>query len=113
MPPSILIVDDSEAVRITLEAIFEDRGFEVVGAESIAQARIQLARRFDAALFDLHLPDGSGLALVRELRACSPTSIAVVLSGEPGLDPACADLVAVKGGDPEQLAMMVEQLIAR
>lgn len=110
---SILIVDDSEAVRMTLEAIFEDRGFAVVGVESVAQARAQLARPFDAALFDLNLPDGSGLELVRELRARCPAAITVVLSGELGIDPACADLVAVKGGDPDELAMRVEQLLMR
>jgi DNA-binding response OmpR family regulator len=113
MAKTILIVDDSEAIRLTLEAIFEDRGFDVVAAESIAQAQRQLARRFDAALVDVHLPDGSGLTFVRELRARCPSSVAVVLSGEPGVDPTCADLVAVKGGDPDELATIVEQLIAR
>src|SRR5262245_2668578 len=113
MTRSILIVDDSEAVRITLEAIFEDRGFDVIVVESLAAARIHLSRRFDAVVVDLHLPDGSGLSLVRELRAHCPTSIAVILSGDAGLDPACADIVAVKGGDPDELAAAVEQRIAR
>lgn len=110
---SILVVDDSEAVRITLEAIFEDRGFEVIAAESLAEARRKLARGFDAVLLDLHLPDGTGTSLVREVRACCPTSIVIVLSGDTGVDPAGADLAAVKGGDPEDLAVLVERLIAR
>lgn len=113
MTPSVLIVDDSEAVRITLEAIFEDRGFDVIGAESLADARLQLSRRFDAVLVDLHLPDGSGTSLVREVRARYPTSIVIILSGDAGLDPACADIVAVKGGDPDDLAVQVERLIVR
>ena len=113
MTRSILIVDDSEAVRITLEAIFEDRGFSVIGAASLAEARIQLSRRFDAVVVDLNLPDGSGLSLVRELRAGTPAPIVIILSGDGGLDPACADIVAVKAGDPDELAARVEQLIAR
>ena len=73
---SILIVDDSEAIRMTLEAIFEDRGFDVIGVGTLAEARSRLSRRFDVVLLDLHLPDGSGSALARELRAGYPTSIA-------------------------------------
>ena len=113
MTRSILIVDDSEAVRITLEAIFEDRGFEVIGAETLAEARDRLARRFDAVVIDLHLPDGIGTSLVRELRARWPTSIAILLSGDDGLDPASADIVAVKSGDPEEFAVKVEQAISQ
>src|SRR5690349_3430345 len=99
MMRSILIVDDSEAVRITLAAIFEDRGFDVIAVESIAEARIQLSRRFHAVIVDLRLPDGSGISLVRELRTRCPTAIVILLSGDDGLDPACADIVAVKGDD--------------
>ena len=98
---------------MTLEAIFEDRGFEAIGVESLAEARMQLSRRFDAVLVDLHLPDGSGISLVRELRARCPTSIAIILSGDAGVDPLFADIVAVKGGDPDELAVLVERLIVR
>jgi DNA-binding response OmpR family regulator len=112
MTRSILIVDDSEAIRMTLEAIFEDRGFDVIGVGSLGEARSYLVRRFDAVLLDLHLPDGSGTSLVRELRARCPTSIVIVMSGDAGLDPACADMVAVKGGDPDELAVRVDRLIA-
>ena len=98
---------------MTLEAIFEDRGFDVTSVESLAQARIQLPRRFDAVFLDVHLPDGMGTSLVREIRAISPASIVIVLSGDAGVDPAGADIVAVKAGDPEELAQQVERLIER
>ena len=113
MKRSILVVDDSEAIRMTLEAIFEDRGFEVIGASSLAEARACLSRRFDAVVLDRHLPDGTGTSLVRELRTQHPTSCVVVLTGDAGLDPASADIVALKAGDPEQLADLIEQRIAQ
>jgi DNA-binding response OmpR family regulator len=110
---SILIVDDSEAIRMTLEAIFEDRGFDVIGVGTLAEARTRLSRRFDVVLLDLHLPDGSGSSLARELQAGHPTSSVILMTGDLDADPVGADMVALKGGDPDELAVLVDRLIAR
>ena len=43
-PPKIMVVDDDEGIRVTLEAIFEDEGYDVVAAENGYQA-IELAKK--------------------------------------------------------------------
>lgn len=83
----VLLVEDQATVREAIMAEFQpETDFEVVGqAGSVAEARELLARA-DVALLDLGLPDGSGLELIRELRAANPTAHAIVLSAS--LDPA-------------------------
>ena len=70
----ILLVDDDPAIRTetrTLLAFLPDA--QLIEAASLAEAR-QLLRRhpIDLAIVDLGLPDGSGLALIRELAAEPP-----------------------------------------
>ena len=47
--PKIMVVDDEPGMRLTLEGIIEDEGFDVVGAEDGYQA-IELAKQFTFAL---------------------------------------------------------------
>ena len=53
----ILVVDDDSGVRLTLEGIIEDEGFNVVGAEDGAQA-VELATKssFDLIPMDMKMP---------------------------------------------------------
>lgn len=81
----ILIVDDHAGFRAALDDIVHQGCpyVDVIEAGSIAQARAQLvALRIDLAFVDIHLPDGSGLDLVREIRASYPHIDAVVVSTE-------------------------------
>jgi two-component system phosphate regulon response regulator OmpR len=64
--PSILIVDDEDAIRSLFRTFLEDEGYEVTTAGSAAEARNHLTRaRFDVLLADLMLPEESGLSLLR------------------------------------------------
>ncbi len=78
----LLIVEDDVALQKMLTWDFEDLGYEVVGATNCKQAREQAANReFDLALIDYHLPDGTGIDLLRDLRAHSPRMPIVMCSG--------------------------------
>jgi DNA-binding NarL/FixJ family response regulator len=71
MPTSVLVVDDDPAFRGLVVRMLARMGFAVVGeVGTVAEAESAAAAlRPDAALVDVGLPDGNGLALARTLAA--------------------------------------------
>jgi DNA-binding NtrC family response regulator len=64
---TILVVDDEPDIRESVKDILEDEGYEVVLAENAAAAReARRARRPDAILLDVWMPDEDGVSLLRE-----------------------------------------------
>lgn len=64
----VLVLEDSVLVAMMIEDELVDRGHAVTSAGSVASARACLAERtFDAALLDLHLPDGHSHDIARLL----------------------------------------------
>ncbi|BEP51840.1 response regulator transcription factor (plasmid) [Variovorax sp. V116] len=95
---NVLIVDDDEPVRSRLQRIvLEVHGHALcVQADSLAQARAQLAlRRFDLALVDVGLPDGSGIELVEWMQTHAPQTESVIVSS---LGDDATVLRAIRGG---------------
>jgi len=80
--PLFFAVDDEPQAQQWYARLLQAYG-DVVVAPSVAAARRQLARRPDvsAALFDVWLPDGSGLDVLAEFRRLYPTTPAVVVTG--------------------------------
>ena len=65
----ILIVDDNELNRDVLERRLTRRGYEVTQASDGREALALIAeRRFDLALFDVMMPEVSGLEALAEVR---------------------------------------------
>lgn len=67
----VLVVDDEPHIGLLLRPHFEHLGYRVTLARTLAEARAAVNDRaapLHALLLDLHLPDGSGLDLLRELR---------------------------------------------
>lgn len=63
--PWILLVDDHSLVASGIAANLEAIGFAVSLAVSVADGRRRLCeRRYDLGLFDITLPDGSGIELL-------------------------------------------------
>ena len=83
----LLVVDDEPHIGLLLRPHFERLGYVVSLARTLAEARRTLQGGdppLDALLLDLHLPDGSGLDLLRELRADPATRAfpVIVLTAE-------------------------------
>ena len=78
----LLVVDDEPHIGLLLRLKLEARGYELRLARSLFEARAVLAaeaERPDAILLDLHLPDGSGVDLLRELRGRPATAALPVM----------------------------------
>ncbi|MGH7674617.1 MAG: response regulator transcription factor [Gemmatimonadales bacterium] len=68
-------MDDQPHIGVLLRVQFEREGYRLSLARTLAEARATLAAAppVDGVLLDLHLPDGSGLSLLAELRDAPAT----------------------------------------
>lgn len=70
MGERILLVDDDDLIRTVVAERLKRRGYEVVVARNLGEARAALRGSVpDAALLDIRLPDGNGTELLEELTA--------------------------------------------
>ena len=79
----IFLVDDHEIVRRGLRELLDSADdLEVAGeASTAAEARRRIpAVRPDVAVFDVRLPDGSGIDVCREVRSADPSIAALILT---------------------------------
>lgn len=82
---NILILEDDAATRAllceVLRTAFADDEPVLHEAASLAQAEPALHdRHFDLALIDLHLPDGTGIDLLRRFKQRQPEALAVIVT---------------------------------
>lgn len=73
--PRVLLVDDSLTLQMTLQDALIAAGFSVVTCKNGAEARQALrCGSYALMIFDVMLPDASGVMLAQEVRAYGPTS---------------------------------------
>ena len=78
----VLLVEDHAPTRTTMARLLRQRGFDVTGAGSWAEALAAAsASQIDGLLTDIGLPDGDGCLLLRELRRRWPLLEGIALSG--------------------------------
>jgi CheY-like chemotaxis protein len=72
-PVRLLIVDDDEQLRESLERRFRRQGFAVTAAGDGDEALAKAAHnRWDVALIDLRMPGMSGIELMEKLKEQQP-----------------------------------------
>jgi two-component system response regulator CpxR len=74
--PSVLVVDDDEAIRQVISEVLRDEGYEVVCAENGLQALRELRKEHhpDLVLLDLMMPVMSGWEVLDELQSSDELS---------------------------------------
>ena len=111
---SVLVVDDEEAIRQTLQDRLQHLGYEVdaVGDVQQAQERLQI-NEYGVVLLDVRMPSGSGLDLIEPIRRASTKTQIIVISGYATFDmvvqamkSGAADFIT-KPFDPERLTVTV------
>jgi CheY-like chemotaxis protein len=82
---SYLVVDDNVDFAENLAEILRDRGDEVeVASDGLAAAALVRARRFDAIVTDMRMPQMGGAELVHEIRRIDPGAPAMVVTAHAG-----------------------------
>jgi len=96
MQQTILVVDDEPDIRELLEITLGRMNLATVSAGDLAEARRQLASRdFQLCLTDMHLPDGDGLELVRNIQTEHPQLPVAVITAHGSTETA---ILALKSG---------------
>jgi DNA-binding NtrC family response regulator len=112
---NVLLLEDETLLRKRLGSFLEQEGAEVVAVNTVAAARQALeGMTFEAALIDVHLPDGRGTDLLRD-KAFPPTTNVIVMTAEGGVTGAIEALrlgaadYLVKPFDAEELPVRLGQ----
>lgn len=99
---SILLVEDDPLHREMLLETLQDRGYEVVAAETGQQAAdIISSRNFPVALVDIRLPDVDGFTLFDLIMARRPECSVLLMTGQATVE---AAVDAMKKGAHDYLA---------
>jgi len=93
MAKRIVIVDDEENIGRSLRLILEREGYAV--STFVSVAAFSQAPRADLYLFDVRLPDGSGIDLLRRVLAQQPEAPVLMISGHASIQDA---VEAVRAG---------------
>ena len=109
----ILVVEDESALASSLAKGLRQAAHAVDLAPTLAEARSHLAmERYDGILLDLGLPDGSGLALAREIRSRGDRVPILVLTARDSVGDRVAGLDA--GADDYVVKpFALEEVLAR
>ncbi|MEO3387227.1 response regulator [Mesorhizobium sp. CAU 1741] len=122
MTASILTVDDSASIRVTIKIALSGAGYSVAeaenGADGIAKAK---AAHYDLIITDLNMPVMDGLTMIEELRK-SPdhTGVPIIFlttESDEGMKQRAKAAGATgwltKPFDPEQLVKIAKKVLGR
>jgi DNA-binding NtrC family response regulator len=89
----ILIVDDDENIRKTMQTILEDEGY-IVDLATTGNEAIELTQEetYNIALLDIRLPDIEGVELLKLIKDNIPKTRKIMVTGYPSMQNAIAAL---------------------
>lgn len=78
----VLVIDDDQAVRYTLDTILTAAGYEVMSAENgVAGMRLYRDTKPDLVITDIVMPDQEGIETIMEIRKADPDAKIIAISG--------------------------------
>jgi DNA-binding response OmpR family regulator len=116
----ILLVDDDELIRSSLDEVLQQQGFAVTAAANVPEAlRLISSNVYDVLLSDLHmLGAGDGLTVVSAMRHANPRAVTMLLSAFPEMNAAShaimlqADQILVKPMNVTALVKAINERLA-
>lgn len=87
----LLVVDDERSICELLEITFRKEGHRVEIANNAEAARRRIGSQiYDIIISDIHMPDSSGVELLKFTRETSPSTLFILITGVPTLETAIA-----------------------
>ncbi len=84
---SVLVVEDNQDLAMGLQDLLQHDGYAVTVAGTVADAVDHVrAHRFNAVILDLGLPDGDGLAVLKETHHLDPSLPVVIVTAHISVD---------------------------
>ncbi len=86
---TILIIDDEESIRESLQGILQDEEFRTISAENGEQGLSLLRDEIpDLVLLDIWMPGMDGIETLRKIREVSPEQLVIMMSGHGTIETA-------------------------
>lgn len=111
--PLILVVDDDQPIRILMQSLLREFGFEPIlaanGSEAIAVAN---ERHPDLILLDKNMPGTSGEDVIRALRDGEGADVPILILTGDSVDPDEIARLGANGGvqKPFDIGALIEQI---
>ena len=115
--PTVLVVDDEQLIRWSLNDRLSAAGYRVVEAATATAALERHAEGVDLVLLDYKLPDGDGLDVLKKIKEAEPDTLVILLTAFASVDTA---VEAMKSGafhyankpfNLDEIALLVEKAL--
>lgn len=103
---TVVVIDDSEQVRASLEAAYKAAGLKVVGVAKNGVEGVELVMKFkpEIASIDIIMPEMDGIECMKHIRANSPATRCLFvtwLASEPRIAESLAEYVPAHAFQPK------------
>ena len=111
--PRILLVDDEERFRVTLQKMLGAQGLEVHSLGSGAAALEELERQaYDVVLLDIRMPEMDGIKTLAAIKQGHPEIEVIILTGHASMD-AALEIIKLGGYDYLLKPCPLEELLLK